>query len=641
MKGSKMLIAIFGLVMSAGLTAAITAYDCGLPHLNITSISLVSTPKCIADADQTTSRRVKVAITQNRMIQEIPYFRCSIETINFISRCGKTIDTVHAGAIFSEVVKASVEECRDIVSKNVYRMQTSSGPLDITTRDGVTKVSVVTRGEIRDGSCTPGNSLEKNGRIYDRPVVNTEITIKYATGTAVVDVEDKTITIETVKFPLTQESAFDAELGNVFWKVPTPDCSGSDPKSIVYEGVAELVHDNSNGHQFIQVTHSGYDFQILMENRTTYICGLLSYYTEHPKLFMTLLSEDQPSMRIEGKVGPRDVNMLNYVNSKIVYSFRHIRASVLELYKLFKHDRCETNNRITQNLMTLALLSPKEFAFAYGGAGCTSVTRGEVVYVAKCPPVVVYPNRQVKGCFNELPVSYKNESYFMSPRSRILLKIGTPVDCLADMRPKFKLQEGWYYSSPDGLSETIPPRTISVDPIEFEFLDSIKVREGMYDSDLVEKYQRAIVSPVVRDIMTTRVVSAIAGDSDLPAGYQMSSAFNPLDYSNIKKEVGGFWDKFSITAKSSGSWFGFFIMVFAIYKCIIYTLGCLLNYRELKKEVGCLLAIPLCLVEAITNLILHNRIFQKARKAPDSQDADIELADENEAIKIYPVLTGP
>lgn len=124
----------------------------------------------------------------------------------------------------------------------------------------MTRVSLVTRGYISQGSCTPGEMLEMNGRIYDRPIVNTEVTIKYTTGTGIVDVEEKTITVGPVKFPLAPETAFDSELGYIFWSVPVPDCTGNDPKSMVYEGFAELVLDSSNGHRFVQVTHSGYDF---------------------------------------------------------------------------------------------------------------------------------------------------------------------------------------------------------------------------------------------------------------------------------------------------------------------------------------------------------------------------------------------
>lgn len=634
---SRNIVRAFFFVVTCQCSLAMTAYDCGLPNVNLTSISLVSTPDCVPDVNQTTSSRVRVSITQNRLFQEVQYYRCSVETNNLVSRCGKTIDTLHSGALYSEIIKLTRDECKDMVEKGTYRLFTPKGPLDMTTKDGLTQLSLVTRGSINQGSCTPGDDFEMNGRIYDRPIVNTHITIKYSKGMGVVDVEEKTITVGSTKFPLDLEQAFDAESGYIFWSIPVPDCSGPSPKSIVYEGYAENVYDRTNGHQFIQVTHSGYDFQILLENRSTYICGLLSHYTEHPKLFVTFLSNDQPLMDIKNKVGPRDVNMLNYVNSKIVYSFRHVRASVLELFRMFKQDRCKTNNRITQNLMTLALLSPKEFAFAYGGPGYTAVTRGEVVYLAKCTPVIVFPDRSQKGCFNELPVIYKNSTFFMSPRSRILLEVGSPVECLADMRPKFKIQDGWFYASPDGLSETVPPNTITVEPLEFEFRDNSHAREGIYDSELLEKYQRAIVSPVVREIITARVVSAISGENNLPSGYQMSYAFNPIDYDKIKDKVGGFWENFSSKAKSTGSWFGFFIMIFAAYKSLIYMLSCFLNFRELRKEVGFLLAIPLCLVEAVTNLMLHNRIF-KNRNSKDSTDPEAGDDQEPEGLRMYPLL---
>lgn len=32
-----------------------------------------------------------------------------------------------------------------------------------------------------------------------------------------------------------------------------------------------------------------------------------------------------------------------------------------------------------------------------------AVTKGEVVYLARCPAMKVLPNRQLAGCFNEMP----------------------------------------------------------------------------------------------------------------------------------------------------------------------------------------------------------------------------------------------
>lgn len=161
----------------------------------------------------------------------------------------------------------------------------------------------------------------------------------------------------------------------------------------------------------------GYDFQVLLKNRQEMICGYRSYYTEHPNLFVTLLSSQGPKFPLRRQVTAVDVSLLNFVNSKLVYSFRHIRQEVSKLFDLFNHDRCQAHNRITQNLLSIALLSPQEFAYTYGGPGHTAIARGEVIYLAKCRPVAVIPDLNFTGCHNELPVVYNNETFFMTPRS--------------------------------------------------------------------------------------------------------------------------------------------------------------------------------------------------------------------------------
>lgn len=66
-------------------------------------------------------------------------------------------------------------------------------------------------------------------------------------------------------------------------------------------------------------------------------------------------------------------------------------------------------NRITENMMTLALLSPKEFAYQYfKSPGYTAVVRGEVAHVAKCREVAVIPKVMDSECYNELPVICNN-----------------------------------------------------------------------------------------------------------------------------------------------------------------------------------------------------------------------------------------
>lgn len=128
---------------------------------------------------------------------------------------------------------------------------------------------------------SPRNTPERNGRVFDNPVVKTEVSVKHKKEVVLVDVQEKTIMLESKKFPLQDEKGFDAELGLVFWSILTYECSGKESKSLIYEGKPEFVTDRTNDHQFVQVTHSGYDFQILVENKIIYICSFLSQNTSN------------------------------------------------------------------------------------------------------------------------------------------------------------------------------------------------------------------------------------------------------------------------------------------------------------------------------------------------------------------------
>lgn len=282
-----------------------------------------------------------------------------------MGRCGKSIDTFHHAGLFSEIVRIGRHECDTMHKKKVFRIVKNGALCNIQlSSQGQTRYAYVSRGSVTsDGSCTPEADMMRNGREYDRPLINTTLTITISSGTAIVSVEESLI-----KFPngnnckLQDETCFDADYGDVFWTVSTPSCEGSESeKSLVYEGPGTLVRDvaGNTSIEYVHVHYAGYDFQVLLKNRQEIICGYRSFYNEHPSLFVTLLSSNGPKFPLRRKVTAVDVRLLNFVNSKLVYSFRHVRQEVSKLFDLFNHDRCQAHNRITQNLLSIVLLSPQ------------------------------------------------------------------------------------------------------------------------------------------------------------------------------------------------------------------------------------------------------------------------------------------
>nr|AWW13462.1 putative glycoprotein [Aedes anphevirus] len=612
----------------ATVVTCLTAFDCNSKSINLTSISLVTTPSCDVSHKNITYEQINIAVTQSTERYELPFFRCHVESRSVMGRCGRTIDTFHHAGLFSEIIRVDRHECDVMHKKKVFRIVKEGSFSDIQlSPDGQTRYAYVSRGYVSpDGSCTPGADLVKNGREYDRPLINTELTITISTGTSIVSVEESQIRFPNGKScKLQEESCFDADYGDVFWSVPTPSCDESESeKSLVYEGPGMLVRDvNGNSTvEYIHVHYSGYDFQVLLQSRQELICGYRSFYTEHPRLFVTLLSVNGPKFPLKRRVTAVDVSLLNFVNSKLVYSFRHIKQEVSRLFDLFNQDRCQSHNRVTQNLLSIALLSPQEFAYTYGGPGHTAVSRGEVIYLAQCRPVAVVPDLNVTGCYNELPVVYNNETMFMTPRSRILINVGTPLKCLPDLLPKYYLNENWYVKTDHGLIETKPPQTIAPNTLAYEFRElSVISGGGLYRADIIQKYQAALISPMVEAVISTRVVDSLRGEVQLPSGYHYTSAFSPLDYESIKSKVGGFWDRFTESAVRAGGWFGFVLIVFGIYKFCLYVVTTIINFMHVRHDVGTLWAIPICLFDVLCNLVFHGRIW---KGEPPAESVELE-----------------
>lgn len=246
-------------------------------------------------------------------------------------------------------------------------------------------------------------------------------------------------------------------------------------------------------------------------------------YTEHPRLIITIVNEfSAPFPELKG-IASKDVNMMNYMNSK--YSMRHTKNQVDRLFQLFEKERCLTQTRITNNLISLAIISPNNFAFSYfNEPGYTAVIRGEVVHVAKCTPVCVVPRHNTgEHCYNELAVEYNNKTMYVTPRSRILIPNGQLVSCSSEVGPMYTLNGKWVIQTNVGLIPSRNPSIIEMNPISYEFepLENL-VNGGLYFPSIIMEYQKILTSPMEESVIKSRIVSAVNNGYALPEGVDFS-----------------------------------------------------------------------------------------------------------------------
>ena len=85
-----------------------------------------------------------------------------------------------------------------------------------------------------------------------------------------------------------------------------------------------------------------------------------------------------------------------------------------------------------------------------------AMTAGEVIHIMKCIPVEVKVEHS-NECYMELKVTYQNNTYFLTPRTRILKKRGTTIDCNPVLAPQYQIDQIWYkiLQSPVAIKDPI------------------------------------------------------------------------------------------------------------------------------------------------------------------------------------------
>lgn len=98
----------------------------------------------------------------------------------------------------------------------------------------------------------------------------------------------------------------------------------------------------------------------------------------------------------------------------------------------------------------------------------------------------------------------------MMPRTRILVPVGSIVECAADLGPQFLLNGRWVTPTSMGLMTVRNPLVITSEPLDYEFeqLENL-ASNGLYTSETILKYQKILTSPLEEKIISTRITMGI------------------------------------------------------------------------------------------------------------------------------------
>lgn len=428
-----------------------------------------------------------------------------------------------------------------------------------------------------------------------------------------------------------KETRSDLELGEVFWHRLDSDSCKSNLHRVLYEGPANIIKPSgkSLSDAIVSVKSDNVLFSLQLV-KPYQICNLDSWTTEHPKLVIIRKTGAGFYYRKSLKVDSAGLDMFTYMNSKFVYLERNIGNNFNELWDRFKASRCEMEKTILQSQLSLAKLDPQEFAFSYiKSQGYTAVTIGEVTYITKCQAVgVIY--RKSENCYNELPVVYKNASFFMTPKTHLLQKHGNQIECSPLMSPHYML-EGRWWSSDKILRESSAPTQLTsteLEDLKFTTTENLATA-GIYSQDDLDLLRDHLMFGSEREALVTVLSRGYDGkETDFQGGSLLNMMSEEQLESFGKKLWSSIWNGVSTFGNISAGIIGF-MMIIKIIKWLIDTI---IHRRTLYELYGFSCYLLGSLWDALTLYLIH--------KAPNKEGSSEASEEEHNSGKKNIVLSN-
>ncbi|XP_072745608.1 uncharacterized protein [Anoplolepis gracilipes] len=385
--------------------------------------------------------------------------------------------------------------------------------------------------------------------------------------------------------------------------MPTSSCNFHQ-YDVLYEGPAiKTTDDNSEGKSPIVYSLTTQDITFALTRTRDSHCADTLLRTEHPKLFI-LETKKGDVFAERGTIPIDNLDIFAYMNSKFVYVEKHIRHQMTSLYHNVIQQKCELEKDVITNTLSFATLQPDEFAYRLmKGPGYMAVTAGEAIHVIKCIPVNAIIWR-TKECYAELPVTVRNASLFLTPKSRIFTKFGTQKECSFELPTLYRIDDTWIQLILDPQVIQLPSQRLRpMTSLSWKYLTPGPLAiSGIYTEKDIEKLRDHIMFPAEKPALLNFIARGMTGQVVILGEV---SIYSLLDEESLQKIASNTVSRIRGEFVTFGSATAGILEVFLIIQLIKLTIDTAIHGYALHTVYGCSLHLLGAVWSSLTHLLLH------------------------------------
>lgn len=588
-----------------GETSALLGFDCGGSGMNVTTMSLLDTGDCDMPITEPRSSDVYVQLLQLAEFENTQVSQCRVEIDRTIYYCGMSshISIVQNGRRVY-LMDVPLEACRAALYTGAIAITPSAQVFGIKANMTQHRSLILAGSVGTDGRCSGTQYADPYGT-WDGVVVQASVKIIIRQYKASVKIRDSTVVLQSGSTcTFTDGSCITDEDGSAYWMTHPESTCNFNHYNVLFEGIAtKLTPMNPTEHESEVYTMTTGEITFALEKRAEYhLCGYTLLRTEHPKLFI-LETEKGRTFSVKARVPVENLDLFAYINTKFVYVEKNVKTQMTTLYRDVMHQKCQLERQVLKNALALASLLPDEFAYTIMRApGYMAVVAGEVIHIVKCTPVAVRV-RHMSDCYQELPVYQQNNSMFLNPKSRILLKTGTIRECTSLLPQMFQIEGTWYRLTPKPV-ESLPPQMLQpMSRPTWKYIDTSSLAtSGIYSQQELDNLRDHIMFPAERPSVINTIARGATGRHVPQETVSMLNLLNEADINRITENaVSKLWDGFLTFGSASAGVIGLILIFRGVKLCV----DAVIRGYTLHTVYGWSIHLIGAIWSSVTNLLLH------------------------------------